>query len=187
MTASAAPKSQIIAGAERVFDLHGFAASGMDTLTAAAGVSSRTLYKHMGSKTGLTVAVLEARMSRFFDRCEAGSIDELFVRLEDWVRAEGSRGCLFLRAQGEAGENPAIAEVVARYRQRLRDMLARIVAVELGRNAATAPTATESTLSTAVLVLFEGATSAASYLGVEAISTSRSTASTLLDRVRAES
>jgi len=170
MKASAEPRTQIIAGAERVFDLHGFAASGMDTLTAAAGVSSRTLYKHLGSKTGLTVAVLEARMSRFFDRCQVDSVDELFARLEDWVRAEGSRGCLFLRAQGEAGGNPAIAEVVTQYRARLQAMIAGIVS--------------DPALAVKVLILVEGATAAASYLGPEAVTSARAGALSLLDHVR---
>lgn len=179
-------RADIIASCERVFDRTGFAGSGMDTLTEAAQVSSRTLYKHLGSKSGLAVAVLEARMGRFFESCTASSLDELFTGLEHWVSSEGARGCMFLRAQGEAGEDPAIAEVVARYRQRLREMLARIVAVELGRESAAAPVAADVALTTAVLLLFEGATSAASYLGAEAVSIARSSASALLDRAREE-
>lgn len=179
-------RSDIIAACEQVFDRNGFAGSGIDTLTEAAQVSTRTLYKHLGSKSGLAIAVLEARMERFYESCAASSIAELFTELEHWVSSEGARGCLFLRAQGEAGEDPAIAEVVARYRQRLREMLARIVAVELGRESAAAPAAADFALTTAVLVLFEGATSAASYLGAEAVSTARSSASALVDRAREE-
>ena len=51
-------KTQIVVSAEREFDCNGFAATGMDRLTQAAEVSSRTLYKHVGSKTALIVAVV---------------------------------------------------------------------------------------------------------------------------------
>ncbi|MGO1762399.1 MAG: helix-turn-helix domain-containing protein [Halomonas sp.] len=39
--------------AEHLFDWHGFTATGMNRLTHSAGISSRTLYKHAGSKTSL--------------------------------------------------------------------------------------------------------------------------------------
>lgn len=164
----ATTQARIISSAERVFDTRGFAASGMDELTAAAGVSTRTLYKHLGSKTGLMLAVLEARTSRFFDRCEVDTVDGLFACLEEWVESEGSRGCLFLRAQGEAGTStPETAEAVARYRARLRALISRIV--------------DDDALATQILVLFEGATSTASYLGPDAVTSARTAATALLD------
>ena len=58
MSASNVTTSGIVASAEAVFDRHGFAASGVDRVTAAAGVSTRTLYKHLGNKTGLIVAAV---------------------------------------------------------------------------------------------------------------------------------
>ncbi|MDN5807835.1 MAG: TetR/AcrR family transcriptional regulator [Brevibacterium sp.] len=175
----AASRDQIVSGAERVFDHRGFAASGMDDLTAAAGVSTRTLYKHLGSKIGLVVAVLEARNSRFFAHCHAASVDELFAYLEEWVMAEGSRGCLFLRAHGEAGETtPEIAEAVAAYRAQLRSMIARIVRADLGDDVTVGE---DDTTVTQILVLFEGATSTASYLGTAAVTSAREAAATVMN------
>lgn len=174
-------RSDIIASCERVFDRNGFAATGMDTLTTAAGVSSRTLYKHLGNKNGLAVAVLEARMERFFSTCSSSSIDELFTALEGWIDSEGARGCLFLRAQGETPEletgsisETAVPEVVAKYRARLRDLIGNLVDAELGHD--------DEALADEVLIIVEGATSAASYLGARAVTAARSAASALLER-----
>lgn len=171
-------RSDIIASSERVFDQFGFAATGMDTITEAANVSSRTLYKHVGSKAGLTLTVLEARMDRFFETCSASTIDELFAGLEAWIDSEGARGCLFLRAEGETGgpgaSESAVSTVVAEYRRRLQELIGRLVIDELGRE--------DKDLSAEVLVVFEGATSAASYLGPRAVSIARSAASTLLTK-----
>ncbi|MBM6590513.1 TetR/AcrR family transcriptional regulator [Brevibacterium sp. RIT 803] len=170
-------RTDIVASCEPVFDRHGFAATGMDTLTEAANVSTRTLYKHLGSKAGLTVAVLEARMERFFSTCTASTFDELLTDLERWIEAEGARGCLFLRAQGEADALSAgagVSTVVAEYRQRLRSLIGRLVISELGRE--------DETVSDELLIIFEGATSTASYLGPQAIIAARSAASTVLMR-----
>ena len=52
-------KNKLISAAGSLFSRHGFNATGMDRLTQAAGMSSRTLYKHAGSKTALIVRVLE--------------------------------------------------------------------------------------------------------------------------------
>ncbi|GAA1853687.1 TetR/AcrR family transcriptional regulator [Brevibacterium marinum] len=178
----AVSRDQIVSSAEHVFDHRGFAASGMDDLTAAAGVSTRTLYKHVGSKTGLVVSVLEARTSRFFAHFQAASVDELFAGLEEWVAKEGSRGCLFLRAHGEAGEStPEIAEAVAGYRAQLRSMIARLIGQDLGDDGTVRE---DDAIVHQILVLFEGATSAASYLGAAAVTSAREAAASLMNDAR---
>lgn len=167
-------KAQIIASAENVFDHHGFTATGVDRLTEAAAVSSRTLYKHIGSKTELIAAVLEDRSSRFFNRLDVDNVDALFAALEEWTRAEGARGCLFLRAQGETGgSTPEIVNAVMAYRRGLRSLIARVVANDVGQS-------NYDMLAEQILVLFEGATSTASYRGVEAIHAARSAAALLV-------
>lgn len=57
--------TKLISAAENLFDCHGFSATGMDRLAQAAGMSSRTLYKHAGSKNELIAAVLMTRGQRF--------------------------------------------------------------------------------------------------------------------------
>ena len=171
-------KAQIVSSAESLFDRHGFTATGMDRLTEAAGVSSRTLYKHIGGRAALIAAVLEERERRFFSRLKVRSVDALFAALEEWTRSEGARGCLFLRAQGETGgDTPEVSGAVAAYRQKLRQLMMRVVANEIGRNGREA-------LADHLLLLFEGATSVASYRGVEAIANARVAAAILVERAR---
>src|SRR5882762_5219136 len=130
-------KQKILWSAENVFDLHGFTATGMDRLTEAAEVSSRTLYKQVGSKNALIAAVLGEREARFFDQFDVQSVDALFAELENWTRAEGARGCLFLRAQGETGGAiPEISSSVAVYRQKLWELIRRVSVNDAGAGAA---------------------------------------------------
>lgn len=168
-------KTQIIKNAERVFDQNGFAATGMDQVIQAAEVSSRTLYKHVGNKTALIVAVLNERSQRFFTQCQATSVEGLFDALESWTLTEGARGCLFLRANSETGGNIVdVAQAVSAYRTQLRELIENIVADQIG--------VTDDDLVEQVLVLFEGATSTSTYLGTNAISTARTIATLLVDR-----
>ncbi|PRX10918.1 UNVERIFIED_ORG: TetR family transcriptional regulator [Martelella mediterranea] len=167
-------KDHIIARVEPVFDANGFAGTGMDRLTHAAQVSTRTLYKHLDGKTGLICAVLDARRRRFFEQFEDHGVDCLFATLETWVATEGARGCLFLRAQGEMGtDEPSVADQVAIYRRDLRDLVERAVAHDLGRDA-------DADLADEVLLLFEGATSVASYRGPATFAAARRAAARLM-------
>lgn len=169
-------KMQIIARAEQVFDRHGFTGSGMDRLTAAANVSSRTLYKHVGSKAALMGGALESRRRRTFDHLNSDSVQSLFDALESWTMQEGARGCLFLRALADTGGAvPEVTEAVAGYRRELTGCVARAVANDLGRPG-------QGELVDQVLVLFEGAVTAASYRGIEAVSAARRAAETLVQQ-----
>lgn len=166
-------RERIIAGAEPVFDQCGFAATGVDKLTGAAGVSSRTLYKHLGSKSALIAAVLDARRGRFLRAFDVATVDELFSALASWVRVEGARGCLFLRALGEGGKtDPQIVATVTAYRAQLHHLIGSLVHNETGRD--------NELLTEQLIVLFEGATSGASYRGTRAITAARTAAAALL-------
>lgn len=172
-------RTRLISTAEQLFDRHGFTATGMDRLTQAAGISSRTLYKHVGSKNGLMAAVLNERDRRFHRRIDAVSVDALFGALETWFAEEGARGCLFLRAWGETGGGvPEIVEVMARHKERLRQRIDDIVVAEIGHR--------DDELAEAILLLFEGATHAATYRGGAAVDGARRAARRLIAGARAE-
>ncbi|MEW5424867.1 TetR/AcrR family transcriptional regulator [Amorphus sp. 3PC139-8] len=163
--------------AGRLFDRHGYMATGMDQLTEAAGMSSRTLYKRAGSKAELMVAVLTERDRRFMRRIEVSSVDALFAALEEWVRVEGARGCLFLRTRAETGgEIPKIAEAVATHKAAFGARVQEIVTADLGHD--------DPILAEQVIVLFEGATHAAVYRGAAAVSAARSAVAILVERAR---
>lgn len=173
----AVTNAEIVARTEPVFDRHGFAGTGMDRLTAAADISSRTLYKHLGSKAGLIAAVLDSRRARFFDGFDGDSVDALFDTLETWTLSEGARGCMFLRARSEDGEwAPEVLSIAAAYREQLYELIRRIVKSRIGRE--------DDVLADQVLILFEGATSAASYRGADAIRAAKSAAIALLDQAK---
>ncbi|PZX15273.1 TetR family transcriptional regulator [Palleronia aestuarii] len=169
--------SKLTAAAERLFDRHGYMATGMDRLTQAAGMSSRTLYKHAGSKAELMARVLTERDRRFMARLEVRTVDALFAALEDWVRVEGARGCLFLRSRAETGgDTPEIAEAVAAHKTAFHQRVTEVVSADLGHD--------DPGLAEQVLVLFEGATHAAVYRGAEAVSAARAAAGILMERAR---
>lgn len=166
-------KERIVDAAEKLFDTNGFTATGMDQLTNAADVSSRTLYKHVGSKAGLLSAVLGERDRRFQNHIDVQSIDALFDALADWMRVEGARGCLFLRALGETGaREPQIEEAVRAQKHVLEQRIRDIVSAELG--------VADDELASQVLVLFEGATATAAYRGPEAAVIARDAARSLM-------
>ena len=170
--------SKLTAAAEQLFDRHGYTATGMDRLTDAAGVSSRTLYKHAGSKAALMARVLTERDRRFMARLEVRTVAALFDALEDWVRVEGCRGCLFLRTRAETGgDTPEIAKAVALHKEAFQARIAEVVAIDLGRE--------DPALAEQVLILFEGATQAAVYRGPETVAAARAAAVHLLERARA--
>lgn len=169
--------TKLTATAERLFDRHGYMATGMDRLTEAAGMSSRTLYKHAGSKAQLMARVLTERDRRFMARLEVQTVAALFSALEDWVRVEGTRGCLFLRSLAETGgETPEIAEAVAAHKTSFHQRIGEIVAADLGHE--------DPALAEQVLVLFEGATHAAVYRGANVVSAGRAAAAALLEEAK---
>lgn len=167
-------RNQIIEVADDLFDRNGFAATGMDRLVRAAEMSSRTLYKHAGSKAELIEDVLRARDARFRSALgEAKSISGLFAVLTSWISREGARGCLFLRAAGEAdGQTPAARAVIADHKAFLQHHILDLVAVELGRE--------NQSLADQILLLFEGATAAAVYRGEDVVSAAGDAARQLL-------
>ena len=171
-------RTKLITAAERLFDRHGFTATGMDRLTREAGLSSRTVYKHVGSKNALMAIVLSERDRRFMERLDVHSVDGLFAALEDWIQAEGARGCLFLRAHGETGgDTPEIEAALTAHKSVFRERLAHLVDLEVGRGGA--PGITEQ-----ILVLFEGATAASVYRGSAAVTAARTAAATLIAQAR---
>lgn len=169
--------TRLTAAAERLFDRHGYTATGMDRLTRAAGMSSRTLYKHAGSKAQLMAEVLAERDRRFMAGMQVESVDALFAGLEAWTAAEGARGCLFLRALAETGgDTPEIAAAVRDHKAAFRERVHAIVAADLGDP--------DAALAEQVLVLFEGATHAAVYRGTGAVTAARDAAAVLTEGAR---
>lgn len=145
----------------------------MDRLIKAAGISSRTLYKHVGSRAALMAGVLDARGERFFSSLPRAGVGELFAALADWVDAQGARGCFFLRALSEVGhDDPAIAQRVAAHKEETTRRIVQCILHDLGRS--------DDLLVLQVIVLFEGATHTAMYRGRDAVEAAGTAAAALL-------
>jgi len=175
-------RTEMIAGAVRIFEAEGFRGIGIDRVIAPSGVSTRTIYKHFGSRDGLVIAVLEARHRAFMDLLEvdpedADPVGVLFDTLATWMQTHGSRGCMLLRARSEyASACEAIVSLVHQQKDEFRTEVARRVRLALGQD--------DAQLATQVWLLFEGATAAASVASASVIEDAKGAALALLAHAR---
>ncbi|MCK2220496.1 TetR/AcrR family transcriptional regulator [Actinomadura sp. ATCC 31491] len=65
-------REKVLAAAARLFAEHGVAAVSMDAVAAAAGVGKGTLFRRFGDKSGLAVALLDARERDLQERILTG-------------------------------------------------------------------------------------------------------------------
>jgi AcrR family transcriptional regulator len=107
-------RGQLLDTALRLFNLHGYHATGIDLIIAEAGVAKTTLYRHFDTKEDLILAALERRdeasraeMRIFVDKRTSDPYQRLlatFDFLELSVRDKQFRGCIFMSAAGEHKE-----------------------------------------------------------------------------------
>lgn len=175
-------RNEIITGAMRTFEAQGFRGIGVDAVLAPSGASTRTLYKHFGSRDGLVLAVIKQRHRAFMDRLAVapdGGVAGLFQALSAWLDEFGASGCMLLRAHGEyAGSN---AEVVACVRRQKTEFLA-----EFGRRIEQSIGLEDEVLALQIWLLFEGATAAASVMGTHVVAPAKEAAEALLTQARTE-
>jgi AcrR family transcriptional regulator len=146
--------------AGRLFHECGITATGVETLSKAAGISKRTLYERFGSKDGLIAAAYEALDTPVFEHitrpAEAaaespeGQIDGLFAHLETVAASPDFRGCPFANAASELADpdHPA-REIIRRHKERVRRWV-----LERARAAGAADPAL---LSRQLVIVFDGA------------------------------
>lgn len=136
MIRSSTARRQLLATAASLFYERGIAATGVDAVVHASGVSKPTLYAHFGSKAELVVAVLEQRHEDRVAQLGAwleGVADPrdrplaVFAWLGDWYARHGARGCGFLNAAAELPDpGDAGRVVVLREKRWLAELLARL-------------------------------------------------------------
>lgn len=107
-------RGHLLDTALRLFNLHGYHATGIDLLIAEAGVAKTTLYRHFETKEDLILAALERRdeqsraeMRIFVEQRTSEPYERLlatFDFLEASVRDKLFRGCIFMSAAGEHKE-----------------------------------------------------------------------------------
>lgn len=104
-------RDHLLATALRLFNQHGYTATGVDLIIAEAGVAKTTLYRHFETKEDLILAALERQDEQARDAMRAfveqrtsdpvGRLLATFDWLEAWFRDERFRGCPFVSAAGE--------------------------------------------------------------------------------------
>ncbi|MHB1486083.1 MAG: TetR/AcrR family transcriptional regulator [Acidimicrobiales bacterium] len=137
MPAAGSARDRLLETASELFYARGIAATGVDAVVAAAGLSKPTLYAYFASKSELVTAVLERRHAYRVTSLQtwlaARSDDprEQLLALFDWLAEryveEGLHGCAFLNAAAEVPNRADPArEVVRRHKRWLRSYLAQL-------------------------------------------------------------
>jgi AcrR family transcriptional regulator len=122
-----AAREKLLDAASALFYEDGIAATGVDDVVRAAGVSKPTLYAHFGSKAELVAAVLERRhqaRAAELERLEGGPL-AVFDWLADFYARDGARGCAFVNAAAELAQGGPGRDAAAREKAWLRGELAR--------------------------------------------------------------
>mgnify|MGYP001364551822 CR=1 FL=1 len=104
-------RDQILAAANRLFEMHGFHATGVDLIASEAGVTKRTLYKHFGSKEGLIEEVLRSHHTKMMERLRSEVLNTpstgdakllaCFELYRDWFSSLNFSGCIFIKTLNE--------------------------------------------------------------------------------------
>ncbi|MEN4918941.1 TetR/AcrR family transcriptional regulator [Achromobacter spanius] len=122
-------QEKLLRATEHLIYAGGIHATGMDLIVKTSGVARKSIYKHYGTKEALVAAALQARDERwmqwFIAATTAASaprarLMSIFDALRAWFASEGFRGCAFINAAGEIGDdaNP-IRQVARLHKERL--------------------------------------------------------------------
>lgn len=126
---------QIVDAALDAFYREGFHATGVDRLSAVAGVTKRTLYRHFPSKEHLIAAALRLRDERFMARMEAFMAGfPLPMRplayldfLSAWGKEPDFHGCAFINAAAEFADPAEQPHAIAKaHKLRVLDYLGQL-------------------------------------------------------------
>lgn len=135
-TGDGTARDRLLDAAGRLFYANGIAATGINTITAAAGVAKMSLYNNFASKEELILAYLEARHREWLDSYRA-RIDADTVSPRDGVAAvfdayidhaeqafeHGFRGCGLLNAAAELPAGSAGRDAVRRHKEEVEEIL----------------------------------------------------------------
>lgn len=171
-------RQQLMETAYRLFNRHGFHATGIDRIWAEAGSTKRTLYRHFPTKDALIEEVLLSREREFFALLEARlagregreeRLHALFDGFGEWFGRSDFYGCNFINASAEfADPRHPVRKLVVAHKQALLNW----VRAQLGCSLSHA---------TGLCLLLEGAVVMAhSYQQPLALEQARSLALTLL-------
>jgi AcrR family transcriptional regulator len=183
MAALPTARRKLLDTAADLFYREGIGTTGVDRISAEAGVSKRSLYQHFASKDGLVAAALahhgQAILDRYIpvDDSEAPArqkILDVFDALSRWSEAPDFRGCPFVNVATELANPHHPARAVARdYKLSVQRYFARQAQVGGAKN--------PKLLAEQLLMLFDGAICQAVMKSAPVPDSTRAAAKILLD------
>ncbi|MCX3060924.1 TetR/AcrR family transcriptional regulator [Streptomyces beihaiensis] len=190
-TRRGAARELLLAAAARRFYADGVAATGIDTITAEAGVAKMSLYNNFSSKADLVRSYLDARheewLGLYRKRLEGvgddprGGVLAVFDAYADHAALayeHGFRGCGLLNAAAELPAGDEGRNIVRRHKEEVESLLAGHLARLLSDRPQEAPAAAEH-----LAFLLEGATARAGLEGTgDRLGHARRMAAELLER-----
>jgi len=129
-------RERLLEAASRLFYADGMMSTGIDAITAEAGVAKKSLYNNFSSKEELMLAYIEARHAEWLDlyrgRAEAAATprDGVLAVFDAYIdhasagHAHGFRGCGLLNAAAELPAGSAGREAVRRHKEQVESILA---------------------------------------------------------------
>lgn len=149
-TRSGPARDRLLAAAADCFYHDGVHATGIDTLTARAGVAKMSLYNNFASKDDLVLAYLEARHHEWLGLYAArlatagdprDAVLAVFDAYLDHADQDGFRGCGLLNAAAELPAGAPGRDLVRRHKEQVESLLTAHLAdlgLPAGRRSATA-------------------------------------------------
>ncbi|MDI3403808.1 TetR/AcrR family transcriptional regulator [Streptomyces cavernicola] len=182
-------RDKLLAAAARRFYADGVAATGIDTITAEAGVAKMSLYNNFSSKAELVAAYLDARHEEWLGlyrarldqaegpRAAALAVFDAYADHASAAYEHGFRGCGLLNAAAELPAEDEGRTVVRRHKEEVEQLLAGHLAELLPEQPERA-----SELAEHLAFLLEGSMARAGLEGDGArVQRARALAATLLD------
>jgi AcrR family transcriptional regulator len=129
----------LLEAAARLFYANGVAATGIDAITAEAGVAKKSLYNNFSSKAELVAAYLEARheewLGLYRKRLEAAgaprekvlAVFDAYLDHANFAYPHGFRGCGLLNAAAELPAGDPGRTAVRRHKEEVQGLLAEHV------------------------------------------------------------
>ncbi|MCZ8389477.1 TetR/AcrR family transcriptional regulator [Achromobacter xylosoxidans] len=116
-------RQRLLQATERLVYAGGIHATGMDLIVKTSGVARKQVYRLYPNKDALVAAALRARDERWMQwfigassRAQAprARLLAMFDALREWFGTDDFRGCAFLNAAGEIGDEASPILAVAR-------------------------------------------------------------------------
>ena len=139
-------RDRLLAAAAECFYNHGVNGTGIDAITAAAGVAKMSLYNNFASKDDLVLAYLQARHEEWLDlyhrrlaaaadaRAGILAVFDAYIDHAEMAYQHGFRGCGLLNAAAELPAGAPGRAVVRRHKEDVEALLAAHLA-DLGTGA----------------------------------------------------